>query len=38
VDRVSEEVKKMIRANLTMEYEFYDFIKQRLIAQNMGEL
>lgn len=31
---VSPETKEIIRANLTIEYEFYDFIKNRLISQS----
>ncbi|OQV24958.1 putative Heparan sulfate 2-O-sulfotransferase pipe [Hypsibius exemplaris] len=38
VDRVSEEVKQIIRANLTAEYDFYDFVRKRLIAQSQGKL
>ena len=30
---VSENVKKIVRANFTREYEFYDFCKQRLDKQ-----
>ncbi|GAV03511.1 hypothetical protein RvY_13920 [Ramazzottius varieornatus] len=31
---VSPETKEIIRANLTIEYQFYDFIKNRLISQS----
>ena len=31
--QVSEEIKKLVRGNLTNEYEFYEFCKQRLINQ-----
>ena len=30
---VSEEVKNIVRANFTMEIEFYDYLKQRLKNQ-----
>ena len=30
---ISEEVKNMLRANFTLEIEFYDYLKQRLKNQ-----
>ena len=30
---VSEEVRSLVKANFTREYEFYEFCKQRLIRQ-----
>ena len=30
---VSEEVKEMVRKNFTMEIEFYEFAKKRLLRQ-----
>ncbi|XP_022254610.1 heparan sulfate 2-O-sulfotransferase pipe-like isoform X2 [Limulus polyphemus] len=31
--KVSEEIKKILKKNLTMEYEFYEFIRKRLYDQ-----
>ena len=34
--KVSNEIKKLVKANMTLEFEFYNFCRQRLFRQSIA--